>query len=67
MEQFSGHIHGRLKRTDLDRTSLVHSLADGIETAVRKSRPEGRQEFDIHLALDEDALIDYASMLWEDW
>lgn len=46
--------NGRLKRTHLDRSSLIQDLADGIETAVRKSRPEEKQQFDVHLALDED-------------
>lgn len=46
--------NGRLKRTHLDRSELVQDLAESVETAVRRSRPEGKQKFDVHLTLDED-------------
>ena len=46
--------NGRLKRKHLDRSSLVDTLSDGIETAVRQSRPDKKQEFDVYLAVDED-------------
>ncbi len=52
---FVNVLNGRINRTNLDSSfHFIETLATGVETAVKKTKPEKKVEFDIHLALDED-------------